>query len=174
MVHFFQHAAGGPAVRADSQVRVAGAKQSLRLVSRQAYRNGLAGLDHYPAGDGSPPVTARQDRRLEAGCLRPLREILHHGRLPRATHADAADADDRRFQTARLDSILEPLPSIPRRSRFSASSHSSGLVQAARDAGRNSQILPSSRFQPPLCWLLRDVWLSSSEAPAPRSSRSPG
>ena len=56
---------GPAAVRADSQMGVTAANEDLRFVAGQADRNIFASLDHHPLRDGSAPVAARQDGRLQ-------------------------------------------------------------------------------------------------------------
>src|SRR5579864_5675466 len=110
MVFLFEQPSGGPTVGANSGIGVAGLDEDLRFIAGDAGRYILAGLDQDAGRDGTPQVSARQDGRTAPAIAHALRQIIHHGRLSRASHADAAYAHDRRVEMPRPSLIPVATP----------------------------------------------------------------
>src|SRR5580700_8031370 len=92
MVLLFEQPAGGPAVGADPGVGMPGLNKDLRFITGHAGRNILARFDQYAGLNGSAQVSPRQNRRTAPALPHALGQVIHHGRLSRSSHADAADA----------------------------------------------------------------------------------
>jgi hypothetical protein len=61
---FLDSPAHRPAVCADADVRIPGADEDLRFIAGHAYRSLDAGRYYHALVDGTPPVSARQDRGM--------------------------------------------------------------------------------------------------------------
>src|SRR5579871_362061 len=94
MEHMFEHLAGLPAVRADSDVRNSGTNEDLGFIAALERRHAPARRNHEHLLDRFPAIPTSKDGRLQPLSMEFFSQPLHKRRLAGSAHADSANANN--------------------------------------------------------------------------------